>query len=81
VMALATTVGAHMVVVGPEGPLVDGLVDELAVACPSVKVFGPTKAAAELEASKVWKRRLAGALMILLCGVSGTRNLMSFINL
>jgi hypothetical protein len=62
VMALATNVGAHMVVVGPEGPLVDGLVDELAVACPSVKVFGPTKAAAELEASKVWKRRLPGAL-------------------
>jgi phosphoribosylamine-glycine ligase len=42
-----------MVVVGPEAPLVDGLVDELAVAYPNVRVFGPTKAAAELEASKV----------------------------
>ena len=33
--------------------LVDGVVDVLAVECPSVKVFGPSKAGAELEASKV----------------------------
>jgi hypothetical protein len=43
----------NMVVVGPEQPLVDGLVDFLAERCPSVKVFGPTQAAAQLEASKV----------------------------
>ena len=36
-----------MIVMRPEAPLVIGLVDELAVK------FGPTKAAAELEASKV----------------------------
>lgn len=53
VMELLQRIGAHMVVVGPEAPLVDGLVDELAVAYPNVRVFGPTKAAAELEASKV----------------------------
>ena len=53
VISLVKRVGAHMVVVGPEAPLVDGLVDELAKECPDVKAFGPTKAGAELEASKV----------------------------
>lgn len=45
-----------MVVVGPEQPLVDGLVDELKVAAPQVRAFGPTKAAAELEASKAFTK-------------------------
>lgn len=53
VLDLVKRVRADMVVVGPEAPLVDGLVDEMAVAYPNVRVFGPTKAAAELEASKV----------------------------
>jgi Phosphoribosylglycinamide synthetase, N domain len=53
VIALVKKEKAQMVVVGPEAPLVDGLVDELKVVCPDVMAFGPTKAAAELEASKV----------------------------
>jgi phosphoribosylamine--glycine ligase len=39
-----------LVVVGPEAPLVAGLVDDLVAA--RIKVFGPTKAAARLEGSK-----------------------------
>src|SRR4029077_9459814 len=38
------------VVVGPEGPLVAGLADDLAAA--RITVFGPSKAAARLEGSK-----------------------------
>ncbi|MBX9588465.1 MAG: phosphoribosylamine--glycine ligase [Hyphomonadaceae bacterium] len=39
-----------LVVVGPEAPLVAGLADDLATA--GIKVFGPSKAAAQLEGSK-----------------------------
>ncbi len=53
VLELVKRVNAHMVVVGPEQPLVDGVADVLAEECPSVKVFGPSRAGAELEASKV----------------------------
>lgn len=53
VIDLVKRTGAKMVVIGPEAPLVDGLVDEMATACPGVLAFGPTKAGAELEASKV----------------------------
>jgi len=43
-----------LVVVGPEDPLVDGLVDELIAN--NIKAFGPTKAAAYLEGSKVFMK-------------------------
>lgn len=56
VIALTKSLGAAMVVVGPEAPLVDGLVDELAKQCPQVLAFGPTQAAAELEASKAFTK-------------------------
>ena len=39
-----------LVVVGPEGPLVNGLVDNLSSA--GIKAFGPSAAAAQLEGSK-----------------------------
>ncbi len=45
-----------LVVVGPEGPLVAGLVDELADA--GIKAFGPRKAAAALEGSKGFTKDL-----------------------
>jgi phosphoribosylamine---glycine ligase len=53
------TQGIDLVVVGPEGPLVAGLVDALegvGVAC-----FGPTKAAARLEGSKGFAKDLCRA--------------------
>jgi phosphoribosylamine--glycine ligase len=45
-----------LVVVGPEGPLVGGLVDALAGA--GIKAFGPTRAAARLEGSKGFTKDL-----------------------
>lgn len=44
------------VVVGPEAPLVAGLVDDLAAA--GIKAFGPTAAAARLEGSKGYTKDL-----------------------
>ena len=44
------------VVVGPETPLVAGIVDDLAQA--GIKAFGPSKAAAQLEGSKAFTKLL-----------------------
>ncbi|MEE8134134.1 MAG: phosphoribosylamine--glycine ligase [Gemmatimonadales bacterium] len=43
-----------LVVVGPEAPLADGLVDALDAA--EIPAFGPTRAAAQLEASKAFAK-------------------------
>ncbi|ERN39792.1 phosphoribosylamine-glycine ligase [Rubidibacter lacunae KORDI 51-2] len=44
------------VAVGPEAPLADGIADALAAA--DIPVFGPRRAAAQLEASKSWAKEL-----------------------
>ena len=44
------------VVVGPEGPLVEGIVDALEEA--GIKAFGPSRAAAQLEGSKAFTKEL-----------------------
>ena len=54
---LVETTEPDLVVVGPEAPLADGLVDRLAVT--GTTVFGPTRAAARLEASKSFCRQVA----------------------
>ena len=51
-VALAKSFGADLVVVGPEAPLAEGLADALADA--GIFCFGPSKAAARLESSKVF---------------------------
>jgi phosphoribosylamine--glycine ligase/phosphoribosylglycinamide formyltransferase/phosphoribosylformylglycinamidine cyclo-ligase/phosphoribosylamine--glycine ligase/phosphoribosylformylglycinamidine cyclo-ligase len=56
VIALTKRVNASMVVVGPEQPLVDGIVDAMAIECPGVRVFGPSQAGAQLEASKAFTK-------------------------
>jgi phosphoribosylamine--glycine ligase len=47
--------GIHATVVGPEGPLAAGVVDSFRAA--GLRVFGPTQAAAQLEASKDFAKR------------------------
>lgn len=56
IVSLVKKLNATMVVVGPEQPLVDGLVNVLAESSPDVLVFGPTNQAAQLEASKAFAK-------------------------
>jgi phosphoribosylamine--glycine ligase len=50
ILELAQRLGVDLVVVGPEVPLVNGVADILRAA--NIAVFGPSKAAAQLEGSK-----------------------------
>jgi phosphoribosylamine--glycine ligase len=59
VAAAARAERIDLVVVGPETPLVAGLVDDLAAA--GVKAFGPSRAAAQLEGSKSFTKALCRA--------------------
>jgi phosphoribosylamine--glycine ligase len=56
VLAFCEAQRINLVVVGPEAPLVDGLADSLRGA--GVPVFGPSKAAAQLEGSKAFTKEL-----------------------
>jgi phosphoribosylamine---glycine ligase len=51
-----TTEKIDLTVVGPEGPLSLGIVDEFRKA--KLKIFGPTRAAAQVESSKVFSKEL-----------------------
>jgi phosphoribosylamine--glycine ligase len=59
VVALAKTHKPDLVVIGPEAPLVAGVVDELRNA--GFVVFGPSKAAAALEGSKGFAKEIMQA--------------------
>jgi phosphoribosylamine---glycine ligase len=48
--------GVDLVVVGPEAPLVAGLVDDLSAA--GIAAFGPSRAAARIEGSKAYAKEL-----------------------
>ena len=56
VIAFCKTEHIDLVVVGPEAPLVAGLVDDLDAV--GIKAFGPSKAAARLEGSKAFTKEL-----------------------
>jgi phosphoribosylamine--glycine ligase len=56
VVATAQEREVDLVVVGPEAPLVAGLVDDLSAA--GIAAFGPTKAAARIEGSKAYAKEL-----------------------
>ena len=56
VVAHAQEREVDLVVVGPEAPLVAGLVDDLGAA--GIAAFGPTKAAARIEGSKAYAKEL-----------------------
>ncbi|MEN4901996.1 phosphoribosylamine--glycine ligase [Luteimonas sp. TWI1437] len=53
-LALARDEGVAFTVVGPEAPLVAGVVDRLRAA--GLRIFGPTAAAAQLEGSKAFAK-------------------------
>ncbi|GEL45269.1 phosphoribosylamine--glycine ligase [Cellulomonas hominis] len=59
VAALAVSLGADLVVVGPEAPLVAGVAD--AVRAAGIPVFGPSAAAARLEGSKAFAKEVMAA--------------------
>ena len=52
-----------LTVVGPEAPLALGIVDEFRTS--GLKIFGPTKGAARIEASKVFSKEIMGRANIL----------------
>lgn len=51
-----------LVVVGPEAPLVEGIADDLQAK--GIKVFGPSKAAAQLEGSKHFTKQLCDEMNV-----------------
>ncbi len=59
VARLAAGVGADLVVIGPEGPLVSGAAD--AVRALGIACFGPSAAAARLEGSKAFAKEIMAA--------------------
>ena len=58
-LGLAGSLGIDLVVVGPEGPLVAGVADELRHG--GIAVFGPSAAAARIEGSKSFAKEVMSA--------------------
>ena len=73
VVRFCTDNGIGLVVVGPEAPLVDGLGNSLRAA--GFPVFGPDKAAAQLEGSKGFTKDLCRRANIPTAGYLRTRSL------
>ena len=62
VIQFCTAKDIGLVVIGPEGPLVDGLADSLRSA--NIPTFGPGKSAARLEGSKSFTKEICSAANI-----------------
>jgi phosphoribosylamine--glycine ligase len=73
VLAAAARVGADLVVVGPEAPLVAGVGDALRAA--GRRVFGPDRAAAMIEGSKAHAKQLMDSAGIPTAGWAAFRTL------
>jgi len=67
------TYAIDLVVIGPEAPLVDGLADSLRAA--GIAVFGPSRAAAQLEGSKAFTKALCDRAGIPTAGYAHTTSL------
>src|SRR5690606_35772038 len=61
-LSVAESAEVDLTVVGPEVPLVDGVVDVFQAA--GLKVVGPRKEAAQLEGSKIYSKELMQRLGI-----------------
>jgi phosphoribosylamine--glycine ligase len=73
VVALCADKRIGLVVIGPEAPLVDGLGDSLRAA--GIAVFGPSRAAAQLEGSKAFTKALCDRAGIPTAGYAHTTSL------
>lgn len=72
VIVFCTEKAIDLVVVGPEAPLVAGLVDDLTAH--GIAAFGPTKAAAQLEGSKGFTKDLCNSAGIPTAGYKRCRD-------
>lgn len=72
VIAFCSAQSIGLVVVGPEAPLVDGLTDSLRAE--GIPVFGPSKAAAQLEGSKAFTKELCARHNIPTAGFERVRS-------
>ena len=73
VAAFCADMEIGLVVIGPEAPLVDGLADSLRAE--GLPVFGPSKAAAQLEGSKAFTKELCDRANIPTAGYARTKSL------
>jgi phosphoribosylamine--glycine ligase len=73
VIAFCRAHAVDLVVVGPEAPLVAGLVDALSAA--GIKAFGPSAGAAQLEGSKSFTKAICDAAKIPTAGYGHFRDL------
>jgi len=73
IIAFCQDNSVELVVIGPEGPLVDGLADSLRAA--DIATFGPSQAAAQLEGSKGFTKDLCQRANIPTAGYVRTKSL------